>query len=278
MNWENCPYAIVTALGELLPQLLNINCYDTFILGDLKLNANTYLFAPDDVAIRIESQATVIAYDPQLTTLRQAIDAFILEKGGWQINMENHEEEDELQPAFINGCNVNVPEFFHFLKEGRPWVSAGLRFDPLEGENYRLSQIEIPFIFLVSQLLSEHHQNDIERGTNEKLENILHEIKENFEVWSFSLNGFDWCFESQQAYEELDAKVMQCINLIVQELHLREFYGKTFMHAPQTTLIKCADLLGKPQLLCDFLEENIDTLLDYKSVADTPFPIFSKRL
>lgn len=36
MNWENSPYAVVTPLKSLMPQLININCYDTFVLGNFK--------------------------------------------------------------------------------------------------------------------------------------------------------------------------------------------------------------------------------------------------
>lgn len=55
MDWEDCPYALVTSLRNLLPQLLNINCYDTFILGDFRLHPDIYLILPIDMIDKIET-------------------------------------------------------------------------------------------------------------------------------------------------------------------------------------------------------------------------------
>jgi hypothetical protein len=113
MSWEDCPYALVTPLRTLLPQLINVNCYDTFIFGNLKLAPNSYLILPVGIADMAESKATIVTYDPQNKTLREAVDELIFSKGGWGIEMNSDDIEDELHEAYLNGNNVNKPDFLN---------------------------------------------------------------------------------------------------------------------------------------------------------------------
>lgn len=188
MDWEDCPYAVVTQLNNLLPQLLNINCYDTFILGDLRLDPETYLFIPSEMADGVESHATIIPYHPPL---REAIDAFIASKGAWHIEMNEEDIEDTLHEAYLDGININTLDFFSGIKQTHPWVSVGLRFDPFDGEHYRLSQIEQNLIMYKMQ----------------KDSSYLEEAHDHFENWSQSLEGFNWNNESEKAYRYLAEKI-----------------------------------------------------------------------
>jgi hypothetical protein len=259
MDWEDCPYAVVTPLRCLLPQLLNINCYDTFILGDLKLGPDTYLVLPVEIAEKIESQAIIVTYNPQNNTLREAVDELIFSKGGWHIEMNNEDIEDVLHEAYVEGENVNSLEFFRSLKEGRPWLSVGLRFDPLDGEHYRLSQIEQSLMVVGMQIVS---NKGIEGPTleNAYLENLVNSVNEHFTLWSRSMVDFHWCSESQKAYQQIAAELKKWICLIREELRIRECYGKTLMAAPDDLLVACEKLLDQPDELRIFIDQHIPLL------------------
>lgn len=226
MNWEDCPYALVTPIRKLLPQLLNINCYDTFILGDLALESDTYLFLPIEIADQIESRATLIPYDSHSKSLREAIDEFILFNDAWPILMNEDDIEDELHEAYMDGINVNTLDFFEEVKEEHPWISIGLRFEPLDGEHYRLSQIEQILISIKTKLLSLSRQEN-QLDTSYLQQSAL-DINEHFEKWSQSLNGFNWCEQSQKAYQDLAIEVNNLTDLIQREISTKAQDRLTF--------------------------------------------------
>lgn len=267
MNWEDCPYALVTSLRSLLPQILNINCYDTFILGDLKLGPDTYLILPVEEAHKTKSKATIVMYDPQSKTLREAVDEFIFLKEGWHIEMNSEDIEDELHEAYLNGDNINSAVFFEPLKERFPWLAVGLRFDPLDGEHYRLAQIELVIKFVTMQILDV----DLSHLETSHLKNYILIVKEHFEQWSQSLERFNWCSESQQAYQQLAVELKKWEHLIQEELRIREVYGKTLKSASDDFLLVCVTLLNQPEALQTFIDNNKDQLLDYRGSCNTCF-------
>ena len=82
-SWENKVYAVVTPLGDLLPQLVNIDAYDTFILGEFYLTQNSFIVYPmgmDHLLDRKELQS--FTYDSNTTTLRTAVRELIYNLGG----------------------------------------------------------------------------------------------------------------------------------------------------------------------------------------------------
>lgn len=264
INWEGCPYALVTPLRTLLPQLININCYDTFIFGDLQLGPDTYLVVPMEIATKIDSKASIIAYDPQRQSLREAVDEFIAAMDGWHIEMNSEDIEDELHEAYFEGVNINTPEFFASLKEIRPCLSVGLRFDPLEGDHYRLSQIEWPLLFFAMSLFSYGEgENAFGNIESNALECNLQYLEENFAIWSNSLVGFQWCPESLKAYNELSMTVKNWALLMREELRIRECYGKTLSCAPKDFLAECILLIGSQEELRHFIDQNVGLLPDY---------------
>jgi hypothetical protein len=265
IDWEGCSYAVVTSLRSLLPQLINLNCYDTFIFGDFKLGPETFLIVPADMAHRIRSAATIVTYDPQTQTLREAVNALILFKRGWHIEMDSEDIEDELHAAYLNGRNVNTPEFFKPLKEGRPWLAVGLRFDPLEGEHYRLMGIELSILSLMNQMFFHSPQEPVDWNELQSfhLKEIIETVTHDFECWSQAISDFDWPIESQRAYEHLKIELKKWICLMHEELRLREVYGKTLMFAPDDFLLECATRLNHPEKLRNFIDNNKKHLSNY---------------
>ncbi len=266
MNWEDCPYAVVTPLRNLAPQLLNVNCYDTFILGDFKLNSQIYLIVPNDVAESLESHATIIGYDSDFQTLREAVDALIVQEEGWHIEMNSEDIEDELHPAYLNGSNVNVPEFFAPLKDVIPSLAVGLRFEPLDGEHYRLSQIEMNLMMVAMPILSTTYLETKNRDClpTALLENFAREVNEHFQIWSSTLTNFKWGNESLEAYHSLASEIIKWACLTENELLIRKHYGKTLMSAPSDFLLKCFSL-HQPEEVQNFIIQNKDLLQEYRS-------------
>lgn len=265
MNWEDCPYAVVTTVRNLLPQLLNINCYDSFILGDLKLDANTYLILPIDVAEKTISRATIVSYDPKSKTLRQAVDDFIQLNNGWHILMDSEDIEDELHAAYLDGQNVNTIDFFQPLKHGRPWLAVGLRFNALDGEHFRLAAIEQALLLVAMQMLSTSPQENLNhmKLDNFYLENTVAAVNEHFKKWSASMNGFEWGVETKQAFRHIETEIKKWECLIHEELRIREQYGKTLMSAPHDVLLECASVLNQPEALETVIDQNLDRLPDF---------------
>ena len=267
MSWEDCPYAVVTSLRNLQAQLLNVNCYDTFIFGDLKLTPDIYVVLPIEIAkkIKIKTRATLVTYDSNLKTLRQAVDELIHQKGGWHIEMNSDDIEDELHPAHLNGHNINTLEFFEPLKREQPCLAVGLRFDPLEGEHYRLSQIEQHLMRFAMQLISRDSQKITGFTTlsNTQLEQTLVQVDKHFKKWSRSLKKFKWNAESRQAYKQLAHEIKRWKSLINEELQLRTTYGKTLVSAPESFLLDCAKLLDQPEPLHTFITNQREQLLPY---------------
>lgn len=142
MSWEEFPFAVVTPLVELLPQLINLNCYDSFILADYRIGSAATFVLPIGYTENIPTACSLYYYDPLHCSLRQAVDEVIAAKGGWAVRMSEEDREDELREAWHNGVNINTPEFFAPLLKNRPYLSIGCRFDPLDGEAYRFGQLE----------------------------------------------------------------------------------------------------------------------------------------
>lgn len=282
-SWEDCPYALVTTVRNLLPQLININCYDTFILGDLKLDSKTYLVLPEDAALNIRSDATLVTYNPNQKTLREAVDDLIALKKGWHIQMNSDDVEDRLHSAYLENENINTFDFFESLKKERPWLATGLRFDSLDGEHYRLSQIEQGLLTFALSIypLNNRQENDetvscdsptldsskrsscsdVNPLESSQIKSIITQLNHHFKKWTQSLNGFNWCAESQKAYQNIQFEIKRWTLLMNEELRLRKVYGKTLTSASEDTLAECIQLLNQPEKLKIYLDQNHQNLV-----------------
>lgn len=155
MSWEKKTYAVVTPLKAILPQLVNLNCYDSFILGDLTLTDEMFLVAPRGTAM---GSCVVWEYDPEIVTLRQAIDACIAAQGGWKVTMSSKNKNETYMPAYVDGKDINTHQFFGPLLEERPYLSLGLRWEPLHGEAWHFAPLEMRLFGVIKQ--PEHVQED----------------------------------------------------------------------------------------------------------------------
>lgn len=140
MTWENKLYAIVVPLENLFPQLINLNCYDTFTLGDLYLSQEMFIVAPKGTSA--EGPYRLFEYDSS-TTLRDAVDALIASQGGLKVTMTDENLDEEYAPAMVDSININTFDFFADFLVKMPYLSLGLRWEPLHGEAWRFADVEM---------------------------------------------------------------------------------------------------------------------------------------
>ena len=159
MSWENKPYAVVTPLRCLYPQLVNLNCYDSFILGDLDLTEEMFIVAPKNTCVN--SRCTLFEYEAPCT-LREAVDALIASQGGWKVTMIGYKYDDKYRKATVDGVNINTHEFFAPLLSILPHLSLGLRWDSYHGEAWRFARWEMCAMELIHNPESESSWKELE--------------------------------------------------------------------------------------------------------------------
>jgi len=141
MSWEDKKYAIVTPLNQLYPQLVNLNCYDTIILGNLELTSKMVLVVPEGT--KVEGATYQIFEYGSDTSLREAVDRLITSRGGWNVRMLDEDLEDEYPPALVGEENINTHETFQPILDIIPHLSLGIRWEPYHGEAWRFSAVEL---------------------------------------------------------------------------------------------------------------------------------------
>lgn len=159
-DWESSPYAIITPLEHLFPQLININTYDTFTLGSVAIDQENFtVIVPDTEvnALPAKHKYEVLTYDPRVMKIREAVDHVLHDKQGWAVRMTADHTEDQLSPGFLNDTEIDInnAEFFSPLKEIFPHISiVGLRWDAFEGQGYQFGVMELKLIPLVKYMLT----------------------------------------------------------------------------------------------------------------------------
>lgn len=165
MSWEKKKYAVVAPLRALLPQLVNLNCYDSFIVGDLEITDEMIVVAPVGTVGN-----KVWVYDAETVTLREAVDQAIASLGGWKVTMSGKNKHEQYLPAYVDGKDINTFEFFSQLLEELPHLSLGLRWDPHHGEAWRLAWLEMELVSVHKEPHLDH--TDTWQSINEKKEVI----------------------------------------------------------------------------------------------------------
>jgi len=232
ISWDLHRVAVLIPLKDLMSQLININCYDTFILGDYKLNERSVVVKPFGMDHNDSGEYQIYGYDPEKTTLREAVDIAISMMGGWSIRMINGADEGILEEAFLEDFNINTKEFFLPLLRNRPYLSVGLRFDPLDGENYRLFMIEMLALGVgpVGYFFDVIQWPEPCSDQNLSLDNIfgkIERLKYHHEIWKDFMQGFEMNGDGKSAFDELSLSILGLENLAKLEHHLQMNYSKT---------------------------------------------------
>lgn len=230
ISWEDCPYAVVIPLADLTPQLINLNCYDTFVIGDVALSERATLVIPIDQAIT--PYAKIFTYDPATTTLRQAVDSVIAEQQGFAIRM-SADDGGEMQPALLDGQNVNTADFFAPLVQRYPYVVVGNRYSmDAEGSPgpHILGEIEGSFIGLLMYYLP-LGQDELTPISNEQLfqtrERLITQLEK--ELYEY-LNPLPISYTFTKAFNVYSYGLW--LEITKKDLEIRKEDGRTLMQAP----------------------------------------------
>ncbi len=175
-SWENRTVAIVKPLGEL-NGLININPYDTLVLGNILLTPNTTLIVPKGTQVRsVEGGYKVFEYDPQEMNLRTAVDRVIEAENGWSIRMKENVNEQVDAEFEIGGQTYKTSSFFKEFLSDKPHVSIGNELISLNGHSFRfgiISQVLVRYLNSFSSL----HNDFGQRYFSFQLHIIEHHMK-----------------------------------------------------------------------------------------------------
>lgn len=264
-SWEDVRYAIVTPLKSLLPQLININCYDTFTLGSVQCDPCRFtLICPKDEVLA-QSFVSIYRYDPTVKKVRQAVEDFFKEKSCLCTSMTHDHTEDQLSHAFCEEKNINCSEFFAPLKKEYPYISiVGLRWDQHEGEGYLFGQIELKTFPIVKYLLSGTFE--LVKGqtaplfTTEELEKALIEIKATAcKVDSYVCNAPFGSLVKLE-YDDKRFALQTWINIIEAEIELNKKHNKTLRGASRCIWNEIDSLRSHPEDLRAYLNTQLENL------------------
>jgi len=262
-SWEGCAFAVVTPLSEILPQTINLNCYDTFILGNYELQESATLVVPLEERSRVpEKRSYQVYFYDSGTSLREAVDQVIEQKEGFHIRMLTTDREDELVEAYLEEANVNTVEFFAPLREERPYLSVGCRFDPLEpvnGEAYRFGSLETAFYLVALSYLKEEEAEGLTLP-------LLKEIRENLvyerDLVRTMVSSYPFSTRVLDDFTRKDQHLQSWINIIDVDIQLRQFFGKTVMTAPEEKWEAICLYRWKTEELFTFLQGELEWLPD----------------
>lgn len=138
-SWDNMTYALVMPVGAIEEQLVNIETYDSFSLGDVRLSPEAIYVVPEAQVDRVPRGAHYVTYGGSLT-MRQAVNQAIKISKAWKLTMKNRVGLG--WPAERNGQNINHRAFFAPLLKENPQMGYGSHLNSEVGEGFRFGYID----------------------------------------------------------------------------------------------------------------------------------------
>jgi hypothetical protein len=136
-DWQKFPYVLVTPFKRIQDRTLNLNTYDTFMLGDYKLQPGDIIIGPS--ANRHLFPDFVTYQSAAMDSKHNAVAQAIKDAGGWVFEMENGKLEGA---AMLDGKNVNLPAFFKPVLDKHPYISFGTHSSSMQGDAARWGMID----------------------------------------------------------------------------------------------------------------------------------------
>ncbi len=244
-SWDEKPYAIVLPIKSLEKQLVNINPYDSYILGNFKIPPEAIFVVPENEIHRVPSGFKYVTHGHG-TTLRQAVDQVILTQGGWKITMKERTEVGSL--ANLNGTNINTIEFFEpLLKENRN-LSFGNHLHSEVGEIFRMGNVEQA----LNLLMKPFNPYGITLSYNEML--FLNGfIRHHLEKLDSFLSSIRLPEHSMIVYRVKRQNVLEWLNIVEMEILIRRRNGVTLTRADNSISENLIQLKGDPQKLSHYV-------------------------
>lgn len=137
-TWEQRKYGLIVPLKLAKRNLINLNPYDTIFLGEFEIPFEAIWVVPTLDKHRVRPGQRYVTYNPNLETLRTAVDRVIEQEGGWKITMD----ESANGVARISGQAISPRDFFAPLLREHPHLSIGNHLFSDHGWAYRFGLIE----------------------------------------------------------------------------------------------------------------------------------------
>jgi hypothetical protein len=281
--WDNDPYAILIPLNNLMPQLINLNCYDTFTIGTVNVNQETnILVIPEDAIDKIPNQHKyeIWTYNARVNKIREAVDHVIRCKNCWIVRMMDNHTEDVLSPAFIeNGdidIDINNADFFADVKTSHPHISiAGLRWNEFSGEGYLFGVLEQKTMPYIKHLLNGSFEMSYKAVENEytpeDLEHAIIEIRETAALVDRFVKTAPYLPVIKLEYADKRFELDTWLNILSVEIELNREAKKTLKGAPKEVWQLVDDIRDDYNTLRDELFFRADQLNDSKVFAEVVF-------
>lgn len=249
--------AVVIPLTDLMPQVVNLNCYDTFIMGSCIFTPRTTLVLPkecqNDPTFNTNAYS-VFFYDQSKKTLRQAVDELIAEKGGWSIRMLDNVDEDKLNEAYLNDENINTKEFFAPLLADHHYISVGCRSVPCDGDAYILGSCEDNLCFLAGVYLPISLGDDKEFVTKDVIE-ARKMVAQEFELLIKYVNNLPFRTGRKKVFEQKKQAYSDWMNILDADLRARKSHRKTLMKAPMDVWVSINENKGSLKALNQLIDK-----------------------
>jgi hypothetical protein len=253
-SWAGHPIAILTPLGDLKPQLVNISPSDTFIAGDFALTARSILIVPEGTEVpAADRHFKVRFYDPS-AGLRRAVDDAIRNEGGWAIRTEPGDISLG-DKAIYDTHDLNNPAVFEALLRESPHVSFGDHISSVRGEAFRYGIIDRALTWLFHGIADPNWETVSTRGREFLRALALH----NIERLERTVATYPFTAEAKRVVEDKIENARQWLSLIDVDFVLRKRHSRTLVGAPEEILEKARSLRGSVQLL-SYVESVADEL------------------
>lgn len=260
-NWDSMKFAVVTPVGSLKKQMVNISPEDSFTLGDVQVPSDAILLVPSgtDVSV-LRGRANVKEYKG---LLRNAVRDLIQERDGWSIEYRRQHVLGDPE-VWIAGVPVEPLEFFRPLLEENPHLSYGIHLSSKRGEAFRFGVID--------QILIDTFQSygQAALSTNEiKIRrHLLVDQVIKLESW---LDGAPLSAEARRDFKQAKDAMLQWLNILEVELEMRRDHGKTLDPTDNATVLKVFSSRRSLARMREVLHEAWTELPD--APIDTPLQV-----
>lgn len=148
-SWDDCPFAVVTSLGSLAPRLVNVFAQDTAYFGDVPLGKDAVVVVSEKERHQVRGTPPfkVVFFDPDTTSLREAVNGVLRDKGYLRYAME-YDTGYSGDLAFHGQANLADPAYWRALLARYPHlkVMAPIHhvLHSLDNELYHFGQSCLP--------------------------------------------------------------------------------------------------------------------------------------
>ena len=216
---KNYPYAVVTPMGNIINQTVNVFPTDTFVLGNVRLSNNTILVVPEGTNTEnVPDNVPIVQYSSD-KTLRDAVNDVIKEQGGWHVSLPD--EFHPGLPATIGDVDINSVDFFGPIFEKYPHLAFGTHVGSEVGMAGLFGSLDFSTSTLTRPYLLQSPAVD-----KESTEIIYEMVKTNLRRLDKLIAEHNFPEEALQGYQVKRNELLEWLNIVEVDLEIRRSTGR----------------------------------------------------